>query len=189
MGNPPFVGHQWRTKEQIQDMDIAFTDFNKHGKLDYVCAWYNKACDYMQGTKIKTAFVSTNSICQGESVPILWQHLINSKSLEIQFAYKTFVWESEAKNKAAVHVVIIGFTCIKTYDKKFLIDDNNNIDSVKEINGYLIDAPNVFIQSRGKPLFSVFGQMKKGSQPTDGNFLLLTQDEYQSFIKNWKKLE
>ena len=90
MGNPPFVGHQWRSKTQVEDMALAFADLQKHGKLDYVCAWYALASTYMQGTLIKAAFVSTNSICQGESVGILWPYLFEKKNIEIQFAHRSF---------------------------------------------------------------------------------------------------
>lgn len=183
MGNPPFIGHQWRNSEQIRDMEIVFHDLGKHGKLDYVCAWYNKAINYMHKTKIRAALVSTNSICQGESVSILWQYL-EKKNLEIQFAYNTFVWTSEAKSKAAVHCVIIGFTDYKTKDDKFIFDDGK-IKKVKHINGYLLDAPDVFIQSRGKIRFGNFPKMTKGSQPTDGNNLILNEQEYQQFIREY----
>ena len=102
MGNPPFVGHQWRTKEQAEDLEAVCHDIPKCGKLDYVCGWYNKAADYMQGTNIHAAFVSTNSISQGESVGILWKPLFEKK-VQIEFAHRTFVWTSEAKDRAAVH--------------------------------------------------------------------------------------
>lgn len=108
MGNPPFVGHQWRSKEQTDDMKVVFYDLAKHGKLDYVTSWYQKATDYMQNTTIEAAFVSTNSIVQGESVGILWPFLFQ-KNVTIQFAWRTFVWASEAQSQAAVHCVIIGF--------------------------------------------------------------------------------
>lgn len=183
LGNPPFVGHQWRTDEQIEDMKIAFYDLKKHGKLDYVCAWFNKAIDYMQGTKIKAALVSTNSICQGESVPILWQFL-EKKHLEIQFAYHTFIWTNEAHNQAAVHCVIIGFTSYKTNKDKYIFD-NDQVQTVKHINGYLLNAPDVFIQSRGQIKFSDFPKMTKGSQPTDGNHLLLDESDYKKFAEKY----
>ena len=121
MGNPPFVGHQWRTKEQAADLESACRDIPKCGKLDYVCGWYNKAADYMRSTTIRAAFVSTNSISQGESVGILWQPLFK-KSVEIEFAYRTFVWTSEAKDMAAVHCIIVGFTCGLSKVKKHLFE-------------------------------------------------------------------
>lgn len=123
MGNPPFIGHQWRSKSQTDDMKLTFYDLPKHGKLDYVASWYQKAADYMRGTKMMTAFVSTNSIAQGESVGILWKFLFSQKNVEIQFAYRTFIWISEAKSQAAVHCVIIGFTCYTTSEMKQLFEN------------------------------------------------------------------
>ena len=182
MGNPPFVGHQWRSRSQAEDMEIAFHDLKKHGKLDYVAAWYNKAADYIKGTRIRVAFVSTNSICQGESVGILWQFLFEKKNIEIQFAYRTFVWTSEASDQAAVHCVIVGFTQGFNSSEKLLFD-NGRVQKVPFINGYLLNAPSVFIQSRGKQLTPGFPEMSKGSQPTDGGFLLLSAEERDEMIK------
>ena len=188
MGNPPFVGHQWRSKEQVRDMEIAFHDLKKHGKLDYVASWYQKAADYMQGTKIRAAFVSTNSITQGESVGILWGFLFEKKHVEIQFAYRTFVWVSEAKNQAAVHCVIIGFTCYSSKEEKILYD-GDRYKKVAHINGYLIDAPDIFVQSRGKQLTSGVPAMTKGSQPTDGGFLILSEEEKEKLIREYPDAE
>lgn len=179
-GNPPFIGHQWRSPEQIKDMEIAFYDLKKHGKLDYVCGWYNKAADYMT-SRTKAAFVSTNSICQGESVGILWQHLF-SKGVNITFAYRTFVWDSEANSVAHVHCVIVGFSKEKNIGKRVLFEDNQS-SLADNINGYLVSAPNVFIQSRGSCLYKELPDMFKGSQPTDGNNLILEEDEYKRFIE------
>jgi hypothetical protein len=183
MGNPPFVGHQWRSKEQAADLEAVCADIPKCGKLDYVCGWYNKATDYMQNTKIHTAFVSTNSISQGESVGILWK-LLFEKFVEIEFAYRPFVWTSEAKDKAAVHCVIVGFTC-GANNKKKLLFEAGRAKEANHINGYLFDAPNVFIQSRGKTLTKGFPEMSKGSQPTDGGFLLLTEKEQQKLVSTY----
>lgn len=183
IGNPPFIGHQWRTDEQRKDIEIAFHDLKKHGKLDYVTAWFNKAADYIINTKIEVAFVSTNSISQGESVPILWNFL-SKKGIEIQFAYRPFVWTSEASDKASVHVVIIGFTRYNKDGDKLLIE-GDMIKKVKKINGYLVEGENVYLKSRGKPLNSELSEMKKGSQPTDGGHLLLTEEEYEEFISKY----
>ena len=189
MGNPPFVGHQWRSKEQVRDMEIAFHDLKKHGKLDYVASWYQKAADYMQGTKIRAAFVSTNSITQGESVGILWSFLFFFFNVEILFAHRTFVWVSEAKDQAAVHCVIIGFTCFPTAGLIKLLFEGDRYKAVKHINGYLLDAPDVFIQSRGKQLTKGLPEMSKGSQPTDGGYLILSPDERIEIIKKHPKAE
>ena len=174
MGNPPFVGHQWRTKEQAADLENVCKDIPKCGKLDYVCGWYVKAADYMQGTQIHAAFVSTNSISQGESVGILWKPLFAEKHLTIEFAYSSFAWTSEAKDTATVHCVIVGFTCGTAQNMCYLYE-SNRCRTVEHINGYLVDAPNVFIQSRGKPLTVGLPIMSKGSQPTDGGHLILSE--------------
>ena len=183
MGNPPFVGHQWRSKSQAEDMEIVFYDLPKHGKLDYVCGWYNKACDYMKNTRIKTAFVSTNSIIQGESVGILWSFLFN-KGVEIQFAHRSFSWSSESSKSATVHCVIIGMTYGKLQCQKKLYD-GDRMTFVNHINGYLVDAPDIFIQSRGKPLTKGFPEMSKGSQPTDGGYLLMSEQDRVELITKY----
>ena len=188
MGNPPFVGHQWRSRTQAEDMEIAFHDLKKHGKLDYVSAWYNKAADYICGTQIKVAFVSTNSICQGESVGILWSFLFEYKKIEIQFAYRSFSWSSESVDSATVHCVIIGFTSYHSVEKKALFDGSRE-SFVEHINGYLIGAPDVFIQSRGKPRTAGFPEMTKGSQPTDGGYLILSENERQELVANYPNAE
>lgn len=188
MGNPPFVGHQWRTKEQAVDLESVCKDIPKCGKLDYVCGWYVKAADYMQGTQIHAAFVSTNSISQGESVGILWKPLFTEKHLTIEFAYRTFVWTSEAKDKAAVHCVIVGFTCGTARNTCYLYESDRR-RTVEHINGYLVDAPNVFIQSRGKPLTAGLPIMSKGSQPTDGGNLIFSVEERDDLIKKYPQTE
>ncbi len=187
MGNPPFVGHQYRTKAQVEDMEIAFADLKKHGKLDYVAAWYAKAVAIMQGTRILAAFVSTNSITQGESVGALWPYMLE-KNVEIQFAYRTFIWESEASDQAAVHCVIIGFSCYHTSGTKILFDTSTK-RVVQRINGYLLDAPDVFIESRGKQLNKELPEMSKGSQPTDGGFLILSPEEKTELISSYPQAE
>lgn len=187
MGNPPFVGHQYRTKEQTTDLENVCTFIPKCGKLDYVCGWYLKATEFMQETKIQSAFVSTNSITQGESVGILWKPLFE-KSVSIDFAYRTFVWTSEAKEKAAVHCVIIGFSCGVSSKKKYLFE-SGQAKEVSHINGYLIAAPDVFIQSRGKQLTPGFPPMSKGSQPTDGGHLILSKAERDDLIQQHPQAE
>ncbi|MBR1858679.1 MAG: class I SAM-dependent DNA methyltransferase [Selenomonadaceae bacterium] len=181
MGNPPFVGHQWRTSEQVEDMKVVFHDQPKHGKLDYVCAWYKKASAYIKGTNINCAFVSTNSICQGESVATMWKPLFDA-GIIINFAYRSFKWRSESDDMAQVHCVIIGFAYYGGSSK--LIFDGDSIIEASNINGYLLDAPNVFIQSRGSSLQNM-PKMTKGSQPTDGGHLILTPDERDLLIKKY----
>lgn len=184
MGNPPFVGHQWRTAEQVKDMEIAFSDLKTHGKLDYVCAWYGLAATYMKNTTIKASFVSTNSICQGESVGILWDYLFE-KGISINYAYQSFIWDSEATESAHVHVVIVGFSYIK--EPPILYSDHQK-HLADNINGYLLDAPSISIQSRGHKLFDYIPDMVKGSQPTDGGYLILSEDEREALLNEFPQL-
>jgi len=186
IGNPPFIGHQWRTPEQMADMEHVFGKDSTTGRLDYVAAWYYKAAQYIRGTTIKVAFVSTNSICQGEQVPILWKTLFEKFRIEIHFAHRTFKWSNEARGNAAVHVVIVGFAN-DSADRKLLFeyDDSNgepHMREVSNINGYLTAGPSVFIQSRGTPLHG-YPQLKKGSQPTDGGHLVLSNEERTRLIE------
>lgn len=184
MGNPPFVGHQWRNATQVEDMDIVFEGFGNYGKLDYVCSWYKKSADYMTGTQIKAALVSTNSIVQGESVATMWKPLFEKYPLEITFAHRTFRWDSEAHIKAHVHCVIVGF-CLYEYKGQKKLFDNNLSSDVYVINGYLLGAPNVFIENRGNVLDASLPKMTKGSQPTDGGNLILSEEEKNDIISKY----
>ena len=184
-GNPPFVGHQWRTPTQVGDMKIAFHDLDKHGKLDYVCTWYNKTADFIKDTKIEAAFVSTNSICQGESVSTMWKFLFN-KGVKINFAHRTFHWDSESSEKAHVHCVIISFADFDRAEK--IIFDGDKKIIAQNINGYLLDAPNVFIENRGNPPKNL-PKMTKGSQPTDGGNLILSPAERDALLKKYPQAE
>ncbi len=187
IGNPPFVGHQWRSKEQQDDMDNVFCDLKdtNYGKLDYVACWYKKAVEYIQNTQIEVAFVSTNSIVQGESVAAMWKPLFELKKLVINFAWQTFVWNSESSDKAQVHCVIIGFSCYHVSDKKKFIFTNEIRKEASNINGYLYDAPNVFIQNRGSSLTPGLPKMTKGSQATDGGNLMLSIEQRDNLIKSY----
>lgn len=179
MGNPPFIGHRVRSSSQTQDMNCVFGEFVQYGRLDYVASWYMKAANYMQNTNIKSAYVSTNSICQGEQI-ILWKYL-KEKNVEIQFAHKTFMWESESINKAHVYVVIIGFTTHSLKCKKRLFD-NGIVNAVDHINGYLYAAPDMFIKNRSKSLNSTLPLMTKGSEANDGTYLSLKPEERDAII-------
>jgi len=186
MGNPPFVGHQWRTAEQQADMKAIFGDSAKAGKLDYVTCWYKLAAQYIQGTAIECAFVSTNSICQGETVAPLWQLLFEQYGVKINFAHRTFSWTNEARGKAHVHVVVIGFGQNERA-RKLLFNyegeqDEPVVIDAKRINAYLVDAPDVFIQSRGHNLNAGYPDLTKGSQPTDGGHLILSESERASLL-------
>jgi len=187
LGNPPFVGHQWRTAEQKEDMDIVYQDGKKFGKLDYVCCWYKKSINYMEHTSIKAAFVSTNSIVQGESVAVMWKPIFE-KGFEITFAYPSFLWSNEAKGKAAVYCVIVGFAKAGiTKNKQIFLQDS--VVDANNINGYLLNAPNVFIQSRGKPLTAGMPEMSKGSQPTCGGNLILSAEERDDIVSEYPQAD
>ena len=168
MGNPPFVGARLMDKLQKEDVSKTFPKWKNAGNLDYVCCWYKKCADIMQGTKIRSALVSTNSVSQGESVATLWKPLFDS-GIQINFAYKTFRWDSEAKIKAHVHCVIIGFSYVSNSKNRVIYFQEKSVPA-DNINGYLIDAPNIFIQSRKKPIFDV-PSVVFGSMPNDGGIL------------------
>ena len=187
LGNPPFVGHQWRNTEQQEDMQFVYGDNGKYGKLDYVCCWYKKAIDYMAGTRISAALVSTNSIVQGESVSVMWKPIFE-QGYEIIFAFTPFVWNNEAKGKAAVHCVIVGFAKTGVVDTKRIYNHNGVVET-NNINGYLLPAPNVFIQSRSKSLTAGMPEMNKGSQPTDGGNLIMSVEERNDMIAQYPQTE
>lgn len=178
MGNPPFIGSNNVSKEQKNELFELFGDKSKAGLLDYVTGWYLKAADYISGTSINVAFVSTNSITQGEQVAIMWKPIIN-RGISIDFAYRTFIWNSEANLKAHVHCVIIGFSAIGNIDK--VIFDNGITTKVTNINGYLLNASDVLLERRKKPLCDV-PEITKGCQPTDGGNLIIEADDYEDFI-------
>ena len=187
-GNPPFIGHQWRTKEQQADLERVFPRGGKFGKVDFVGAWFVKAAYIMtKHPHIKTAFVSTNSITQGEQVGILWGWIFE-QGLNLNFAHRTFQWSNAAKGKAAVHCVIIGFGT-KSQDKKNIFeyeDGKGEPEKVeaKNINQYLVNAQSIMIPSRSKPRFNM-PTMTKGSQPTDGGYLILNAEEKLYFTQKY----
>lgn len=174
MGNPPFVGFTFMESEQKDDMQTIFPGTKN---LDYVSCWYKLANDYIRDTQIECALVSTNSITQGETATALWSKL----DCKINFAYRTFKWESEAKIKAAVHCVIIGFADFDRPDK-YLYDNGISVKATN-INAYLIDAPNLLVKSRNKPLCDV-SKMVYGNKPADGGFLIIEDSDYEKFIKD-----
>lgn len=167
MGNPPFVGARLMSLVQKEDVAEIFKNIKNYGNIDYVGCWYIKAANYMKNTNIETALVSTNSICQGEQTTILWKDMLNN-GININFAYRTFRWDSEASLKAHVHCIIIGFS-YKLRDKR-VIYDNGKFNETKNINAYLVDAPNVLIDSRSNPICNV-SKADFGSMPNDNGFL------------------
>lgn len=181
LGNPPFVGHQLRAPSLVEDMNLVFRDEISYGKLDYVCCWLNKAAQFINNTQIQIAFLSTNSIVQGESVSILFKQLFDM-GVEITFAYKSFKWNNDGRGKAVVFCVIVGIA-VKGLVESKTIYDNSDIKIVNHINGYLIDADDVFIHSRGKPITAGLPPITKGSQPTDGGNLIFSPSEKNELIK------
>ena len=180
MGNPPFVGARLMGKEQKADVNTIFPGWKNAGNLDYVCCWYKKAADIMQGTSVRSALVSTNSVSQGESVANLWKPLFDD-GVHIDFAYRTFRWDSEAKIKAHVHCVIIGFSVAASSTPKKLFD-GDRYQVANNINGYLLDGENVFVESRSKPICNV-PEIGIGNQPIDNSQYLFEKDEMDSFLQ------
>lgn len=194
LGNPPFIGKAWQNENQKSDMDLIFTGVNGAGVLDYVTAWYIKAAGYLSNyqteekdlPKTKVAFVSTNSISQGEQVGILWSELFNKYKIKIHFAHRTFKWGNEAKGNAAVHVIIIGFSNFDISDK--LIFEYENIQAepyemnAKNINPYLVEGKDIFIAKRRTAICCV-PEMVFGNMPNDGGNFLFTDDEKNEFLK------
>ena len=225
LGNPPFVGYAYQSKEQKDDLESVMKGFGKN--IDYVAGWYYKAAQMMQGTQIKAALVSTNSITQGEQVAAIWKPMFEYFGMHFDFAYRTFRWDSEANIKAHVHCVIIGFSCKKEChtdsqaakaaisitsmqneakphselltqfqkeskkdfplgksnpcgNKKIFLNESQFIEA-KNINGYLLDAPDIFIENSKKPLCDV-PEMQKGSIPVDGGNLIIEDEDYEDFI-------
>jgi hypothetical protein len=189
MGNPPFVGRQYQTKEQKDDLALVFSGMNGAGILDLVTAWHIKAARYIQANpSIPVAFVSTNSLTQGEQVAILWTELLKLK-VKLHFAHRTFRWSNEGKGVAAVHCVIMGFglqepSSYRLFDYGDDIASQSTEIKAKQINPYLVDAPTVLIEKRRKPLSPNAPGMAFGNMPNDGGNLLLSQEEADSIRKN-----
>jgi hypothetical protein len=194
MGNPPFIGKKEQSQTQKDDITLVFNSNDSTGILDYVTGWYKLSAKYLEKYSKKeikeqscrVAFVSTNSITQGEQVPILWNDLFYKHRIKINFAHRTFKWGNEAKGKANVHVVIIGFSNINISNKKIFDYENVNGDPiiipVKNINPYLVEGKDIFLQNRKKPISDV-PEMNYGSMPIDNGNLVLNEDDYASLIK------
>ena len=190
IGNPPFVGYSLQSKEQKDDILSVFVDidgkpFKTAGKIDYVAGWYYKASEMMQHTNIRAALVSTNSITQGEQVAAIWKPLKELFGIHIDFAHRTFRWDSEASLKAHVHCVIVGFS-VSTNQRK-VIYDGERLIRANNINAYLIDAPSVFVESRNKSICDV-PQMVYGNKPVDGGFLFLSAEDKNEAIAKEPKV-
>ena len=188
MGNPPFVGARLMNEEQKKDVISVWGNIKNIGNVDYVSCWYKKSADMMKDTNIRTALVSTNSITQGEQVAIMWKPLMEM-GVKIDFAYRTFRWDSEANAKAHVHCVIIGFSChtdselLRNSTEKRIYNSDGTVDIAKNINGYLIDSKDIFIENSSTPLCKIAPMARSGNKPIDGGNYLFTADEMKEFIK------
>ncbi len=183
LGNPPFVGKHLMTAEQGDDMEIVWGNGNGAGVLDYVTGWYRKAAEYIQGTRVVVGFVSTNSISQGEQVGALWNPLFQHFGLKIHFAHRTFAWESEARGKAHVHVVIIGFASFDAANKR-IYECHEGVPTVtdaRNIGPYLFEGPDIAVASRSRPICDV-PACQYGNKPTDGGFLIIEEEDKKKFL-------
>ena len=183
IGNPPFIGARMMAQgsSQKKDVENLFGQIKDVQDLDYVCCWYKKAAQLMQNSHTRTGFVSTNSICQGSQVPILWNVLLNDFHVQINFAYQTFKWNSEASEKAAVHCVIIGFSTDEVKNK-YLFTSSGKMQQVSSISPYLFEGDNTFAVSQKTPLCDV-PQMYFGNQPRDGGYFVLSEEEKNELIQ------
>lgn len=180
IGNPPFVGYSYQSERQKEDLAIVDGKIGKN--IDYVVGWYIKAARIIKGKKTKCSFVSTNSITQGEQVAQVWKPLFEQYNTQFDFAYRTFVWDSESTQKAHVHCVVLGFSDKNSKQKeKIIFDEKGEKHVVQNINPYLLDAPTIFIEKRKTPLCNV-SKINKGSQPTDGGNLIISAEEYDEFV-------
>ena len=185
MGNPPFVGQAMRSKEQTEDLKEVFAPSKDYGKLDYVTGWFKKAAELIKGTNTEAAFVSSNSICQGEMVNLFWQQLLN-KGLLINFAHTSFKWTSEAKQTAGVSCVIVGFS-YKERQQKILFT-SNKYEIVDHINGFLKAAPDVYIKNRSTSINKGLAKVVQGSPPADDGRLLFSKDEREALVNKYPEL-
>ena len=190
IGNPPFLGYSLQSPKQKADLLSVYVDetgkpYKTAGKIDFVSAWYFKSSQIMQNTSIRTALVSTNSITQGEQVASVWKPLYERFGIHIDFAHQTFKWNSEAKDKAAVHCVIIGFSCVESKGDKLLFN-GENIELVDELNPYLRSGKTVFIENISNPICPVT-KMTTGNRPADGGHLIIEAEEYDDFIRREPK--
>jgi len=192
LGNPPFIGSKIMTQIQRDEVAKEFGNIAGSGVLDYVTAWYIKAAKLIQNTRTKCAFVSTNSITQGEQVGILWNVLMNMYGIKIHFAHRTFKWSNEAKGNAAVYCVIVGFANFDTNNKSIFeyedIKGEAHEIKAKNINPYLVDAKDIFIEKRTNPICNV-PKMSFGNMPLDGGHLILSDEEKIEFLIKEPKAE
>lgn len=183
IGNPPYLGARLQDAEQKKDMDFVFNKLKKYRDLDYINCWIYKGAEYISGLNAKCAFVTTNSICQGQQVPLIWPHII-SKGIEIDFAHQSFKWTNNAKGNAGVTVIIVGLRNFSIAPKYLFTDNFRKL--AKNINPYLLDGSNTVVSGRSKPI-SKFPEMKFGNMPNDGGGLIFTEEEYDQLIEQFPK--
>ena len=192
LGNPPFIGSKIMSQFQRNQIVKEFDNIQGSGVLDYVTGWYIKSAKFIQNTNIKVAFVSTNSIVQGEQTSILWGQMLNKFGIKIHFAHRTFQWSNEAKGNAGVYCVIVGFANFDTNNKSIFEYENIKGEAheikAKNINAYLVDAKDIFIEKRRNSICNI-PEIKFGSMPNDGGFLILTDNEKIEFLKKEPKAE
>lgn len=190
LGNPPFGGHHYQKPEQKEDVALVFSDLNGAGVLDYVCCWFAKAARLIdsrstESSEVSCAFVSTNSISQGEQVGLLWSYLFTKYKLKIHFAHRTFKWSNEARGNAAVHCVIVGFSNFDVKDKSLFeypdVGGDAHLKMVKNINPFLVQADDILVLNRSEPICKV-PRMIWGNKPTDGGNFILSSQEREQFI-------
>ena len=189
MGNPPFVGARLMEQGSIQKKEVQdiFGNIKDVQDLDYVTCWYKLAAQYIQNTNIQACFVSTNSICQGSQVPILWNVLFNDYHIHINFAYQTFKWDSESSSQAAVHCVIVGFAGFNR-NEKWLVTDGSNGKIVSNISPYLVEGEDIFVVAEKESLCGM-SKMSFGNQPRDGGFFVIKEDEYHDIMEKEPELQ
>ena len=185
MGNPPFLGYKLQSEKQKEDLALLYESKN----LDYVAGWYMKSAEYINKTYIKVSFVSTNSLCQGEQILSVWKELYSKFNIEINFAYRTFIWDSETKKKAHVHCVIVGFSTYKEEKNKFIFTEQGSRKLVTTISPYLIESEPFYIDKRARPINKNIHEMIYGSEPREGGFLILSKEEKEELIRETPESE
>ncbi|MBR0249874.1 MAG: hypothetical protein IJQ77_02225 [Synergistaceae bacterium] len=184
ISNPPFLGYSNQTSKQKEEVKHVFgDDFDKAGKLDYVAGWYYKASEFMQGNATHAAFVSTNSICQGEQTCYVWKPLIRKFGMHIDFAHQEFKWYNEAKEQAQVQVIVVGISHADEPGTPRRIYDSEGVSYCRNINAYLIAGPYVFAEARDECISENAPLMRAGGKPTDGGHLIMTLEEYHELIE------
>ena len=181
IGNPPFVGARLKSSEQSRDIGRVFKGWKNLGNLDYVTCWHKLAADFMKGNSTRAAFVSTNSVCQGDSIGSLWKNLFNA-GVHIDFAHRTFKWLSDSENMAHVHCIVVGFSCAQNVKPKKIFD-GKKFSVAKNINAYLVDGEDIFVESRPHPIQDGVPEIGIGNKPIDGGNYLFTPEEMDDFIK------